>query len=29
VDNLAVARSPTGRTQAQLTLSGYLRPATP
>ncbi|HJP99878.1 MAG TPA: type II secretion system protein GspM [Rhodanobacteraceae bacterium] len=27
VDNLAVARSPDGRLQAQLTLSGYLRPA--
>jgi general secretion pathway protein M len=27
VDNLAIARSPDGRTQAQLTLSGYLRPA--
>ncbi|TAM93990.1 MAG: general secretion pathway protein GspM [Rhodanobacteraceae bacterium] len=26
VDNLTVARSPTGRLQAQLTLSGYLRP---
>ncbi len=26
VDNLNVARSPTGRLQAQLTLSGYLRP---
>ena len=29
VDNLTVARSPSGRLQAQLTLSGYLRPATP
>lgn len=29
VDNLTVARSPSGRMQAQLTLSGYLRPATP
>jgi general secretion pathway protein M len=27
VDNLAMARSPDGRLQAQLTLSGYLRPA--
>ncbi len=27
VDNLAMARSPSGRLQAQLTLSGYLRPA--
>lgn len=26
VDNLALARSPNGRVQAQLTLSGYLRP---
>ncbi|HEU0278126.1 MAG TPA: type II secretion system protein GspM [Rhodanobacteraceae bacterium] len=26
VDNLNVARSPTGRLQAQMTLSGYLRP---
>lgn len=26
VDNLNIARSPTGRLQAQLTLSGYLRP---
>jgi hypothetical protein len=29
VDNLAVARSPSGRLQAQLTLSGYMRPASP
>lgn len=29
VDNLVLARSPTGRMQAQLTLSGYLRPVTP
>lgn len=29
VDNLTVARSPSGRLQAQLTLSGYLRPASP
>jgi general secretion pathway protein M len=29
VDNLTMARSPSGRLQAQLTLSGYLRPATP
>lgn len=29
VDNLMLARSPSGRIQAQLTLSGYLRPATP
>jgi len=29
VDNLTVARSPSGRMQAQLTLSGYLRPAAP
>jgi general secretion pathway protein M len=29
VDNLTVARSPTGRMQAQLTLSGYLRPSSP
>jgi len=29
VDNLTVARSPSSRLQAQLTLSGYLRPATP
>jgi general secretion pathway protein M len=28
VDNLAMARSPSGRMQVQLTLSGYLRPAT-
>lgn len=27
VDNLTVARSPTGRMQAQLSLSGYLRPS--
>jgi len=27
VDNFAMARSPDGRLQAQLTLSGYLRPA--
>jgi general secretion pathway protein M len=27
VDNLTMARSPSGRVQAQLTLSGYLRPA--
>ena len=27
IDNLSVARSPGGRLQAQLTLSGYLRPA--
>lgn len=29
VNNLILARSPTGRMQAQLTLSGYLRPITP
>lgn len=29
VDNLTIARSPTGRLQAQLSLSGYLRPASP
>jgi general secretion pathway protein M len=29
VDNLTMARSPTGRMQAQLSLSGYLRPASP
>lgn len=29
VDDLAMARSPVGRLQAQLTLSGYLPPATP
>jgi general secretion pathway protein M len=29
VDNLTIARSPTGRTQAQLSLSGYLRPSSP
>ena len=29
VDNLTVARSPSGRLQAQLTLYGYLRPASP
>ncbi len=29
VDNLAIARSQDGRLQAQLTLSGYLRPASP
>lgn len=28
VDNLTIARSPTGRLQAQLSLSGYLRPST-
>jgi general secretion pathway protein M len=28
VNNLILARSPTGRMQAQLTLSGYLRPTT-
>ncbi len=27
VDNLTIARSPTGRLQAQLSLSGYLRPS--
>jgi general secretion pathway protein M len=27
VDNLTIARSPTGRMQAQLSLSGYLRPS--
>ncbi|MGH8190407.1 MAG: type II secretion system protein GspM [Rhodanobacteraceae bacterium] len=27
IDNLTVARSPDGRLQAQMTLSGYLRPA--
>lgn len=29
VDNLTIARSPTGRMQAQLSLSGYLRPSSP
>ena len=29
VDNLTLARSPSGRMQAQLTLSGYLRPTAP
>ncbi len=29
VNNLILARSPSGRMQAQITLSGYLRPATP
>jgi general secretion pathway protein M len=29
VDNLTLARSPTGRVQAQLSLSGYLRPQGP